>query len=367
MLKIHLIKIVDRWLGAALVHLLPKPSLMSQPVGELHSILLIRPGGIGDAVHLAPAIQALQKSFPDIVIDILAERRNAGIFALCPGLRKVYLYDQSWQLLQAVRGRYDVVIDTEQWHRLSAVIARLVKSPIKVGYATNERARLFTHPVSYSHDDYEIVSFLRLMEPLRLPSMVLSEDPWLQVPEAARESVASLLPAHDDHPLVVIFPGASIAERRWGAERFRTVAQWCVEQGLRIVVVGGAGDRDDGQRIVFGLEALNLAGCTSLPETAAMLERAAVVVSGDSGILHIAVGLGRPTVSLFGPGLAAKWAPHGARHAVLNKHLPCSPCTRFGYTPPCPDDARCLRDIDVDDVISAIGTLMAHPTGKGGV
>ena len=358
MLRIQLIKFVDRWLGAALVHLLPKPPLMSLPVGELHSILLIRPGGIGDAVHLAPAIQLLRQSFPELAIDLLAERRNAGIFALCPGLRKVYLYDHPWQLLQAVRGRYDVVIDTEQWHRLSAVIARLVKSPIKVGYATNERARLFTHPLSYSHDDYEIVSFLRLLEPLSLSRMVLSEDPWLLVPEVARQSVASLFPAHDDRPLVVIFPGASIVERRWGAERFRSLAQWCFRQGLRVVVVGGAGDRNDGEQIVFGLEALNLTGKTSLAETAAVLENAAVVISGDSGILHIAVGLGRPTVSLFGPGIASKWAPKGPRHVVLNKKSICSPCTRFGYTPSCPRGVRCMRDISVSEVTLGITKLL---------
>lgn len=363
MLKIHLIKFVDRWLGTAPVRLLPKPSLMTQPVGEPHSILLIRPGGIGDAVHLAPAIQALQKAFPDVVIDVLAERRNAGAFALCSGSRRVYLYDRPRELLKILCSRYDTVIDTEQWHRLSAVVARLVKSPVKVGYATNERARLFTHGVPYSHDDYEVDSFLHLLEPLGITEIAAPAGPWLSVPGPARQVVAGLLPDNARRPLVALFPGASIAERRWGTERFRAVAEHCFGRGVRVVVVGGEGEREAGERIVAGLDAANLAGRTSLPETAAVLERAAVVISGDSGVLHIAAGLDRPTISLFGAGIAAKWAPRGSRHIVLTRHLPCSPCTRYGYTPPCPINARCIKNINPEDVIGAIATLLERSPG----
>ncbi len=60
-----------------------------------------------------------------------------------------------------------------------------------------------------------------------------------------------------------------------------------------------------------------------------VIDKSAVLVSGDSGILHVGVGLGRPTVSLFGPGIAKKWAPRGDKHIVINKNLPCSPCTNL--------------------------------------
>ena len=121
---------------------------------------------------------------------------------------------------------------------------------------------------------------------------------------------------------------------------------------------GGQEDRDAGDAIISGVDGLNLAGQTSLIGSAAVVEKAALLVSGDSGMLHIGVGLGRPTVSLFGSGIAAKWAPQGERHAVLNKKLPCSPCTRFGYTPPCPIGVKCLADISVDDVYGAVMGLV---------
>ncbi|MFH1027028.1 MAG: glycosyltransferase family 9 protein, partial [Pseudomonadota bacterium] len=103
---------------------------------------------------------------------------------------------------------------------------------------------------------------------------------------------------------------------------------------------------------------LNLAGKTSLQDTAAIMDRSALLVSGDSGVLHIAAGLGKPTVSLFGPGRSEKWAPQGDRHIVINRQLPCSPCTTFGTTPSCPRDAECLRSITPDEVANAVTMLL---------
>jgi ADP-heptose:LPS heptosyltransferase len=134
--------------------------------------------------------------------------------------------------------------------------------------------------------------------------------------------------------------------------------------GIGVVVVGGAGDRGDGDLICADGVGLNLAGGTSLVESAAVIRRAALLVSGDSGLLHIGVGLGVPTVSLFGPGIAAKWAPRGERHIVLDKRLTCSPCTRFGSTPRCRDNGRCLKEITVDEVEQAVLRLLAR-TEKG--
>jgi ADP-heptose:LPS heptosyltransferase len=103
---------------------------------------------------------------------------------------------------------------------------------------------------------------------------------------------------------------------------------------------------------------LNLAGRTSLAESAAIIDRSALLLSGDSGVLHIAVGLGKPTVSLFGPGRSEKWAPRGDRHIVINRHLPCSPCTTYGTTPPCPHNAQCMRDITVEEVANSVMMLL---------
>lgn len=356
-MNFRLMKKLDAVIGRLVVSLLAKPARRAASV-DIKSILIIRPGGIGDAVLLAPVIGALKKAYSRIRITVLAEQRNSGVFTLIPGVDEVFLYDHPQEFFLAFRGRYDVVVDTEQWHRLSAVTARLMRAPVKNGFDTNERRRMFTHFVPYSHDDYEASSFANLVAPLGIETGdVEMAAPFLALPVSASEKAAGLLESLKGNPFVVIFPGASIAERRWGADRFSQVAGRLAEEGFRIIVVGGPEDREDGN-IIAGASGLNLAGMTSLAETAAVIARSCLVISGDSGVLHLAVGLDVPTVSLFGPGIAAKWAPKGEKHIVLNQMLPCSPCTRFGTTPPCPYGASCMKEITADHVMAAAVRLL---------
>lgn len=353
-----LLKKIDGFIGSPLAYLWPKPANRTLPTLSTANILLIRPGGIGDAVLLIPVIDHLRKVYPDACIELLAEQRNAGTFALCRGVDNVLYYDKPRELWALLRRKYDVVIDSEQWHRLSAIVARMIRSRVKIGYATNERKRLFTHPVDYSHEHYELKSFFELLAPLAIDPPATTATPFLSVPEKSRASADLLLGTLSEQPFVAIFPGASIAERRWGASKFSDLTCRLMEAGHPVVVVGGREDVEEGDAIVEGSGALNLAGKSSLMETAGILKRAQLLVSGDSGVLHIGVGLGVPTVSLFGPGIADKWAPRGNRHIVLNHRLPCSPCTRFGTTPPCPIGGKCIQDISVGEVFAAVERLL---------
>jgi ADP-heptose:LPS heptosyltransferase len=350
-MNVKLIKSIDNHLGTLLVSILS--SRASCGGFKPNSFLFIRPGGIGDAVLMIPGIQALKRRYPNAVIDVLSEKRNGAVFRLCPQVNNCFFYDKPMQLLKAISGNYDVVIDTEQWHRLSAVVARLPKARVSIGYSTNEREKLFEHKVPYFHDDYEVDSFMNLLTPLGVSEPTRNKFPFLFVPDPASEQAKHMLGSIDGKEFAVIFPGASIPERRWGVDKFRALAECLEKNDIPVLVVGGGGDAADGEMIIDGNYGLNLAGKCSLVETAAVIDRCAVLVSGDSGILHIGVGLDKPTVSLFGPGIAKKWAPRGVKHIVLNKNLPCSPCTRFGYTPRCPINAKCLEDISVEEVFES--------------
>lgn len=361
MKKMQFLKKIDSIFGKIAIDIAAVLAQAHSTLESTESFLLIRPGGIGDAVLLAPVIHALKERCPKAIIDVLAEKRNAALFSLCPAVSRVLLYENPDGLLGAIRGRYNVVIDTEQWHRISAVVARLTRAPIVIGYATNERKKLFTHPISYSHNDYEVDSFFRLIEPLGIEKPSGISIPFLKVPVEAAERAGALLGSCYGRHFVAIFPGASSTERRWGAEKFREVVKRLHSMAIPVVVVGGKEDAATGDKIISGFNGLNFAGKTTLAETAAVIEKAAVLVSGDTGILHTGVGLGKPTVSLFGPGIAKKWAPRGELHIVINKCLPCSPCTKFGYTPKCPINAKCMSDITVDEVMQGIERLMRKP------
>lgn len=358
-MNIRFVKLFDAYIGRLLTSLLPTPAphrVQTPP----NSFLIIRPGGIGDAVLLAPTIRLIKTIHPDSQLTILAEHRNAGVFELIPGVNQLYCYDTPSEFVQTLRSNYDVVIDTEQWHRLSAVATRLIPAPLKIGFATNERRRMFTHSAPYYQDNYEVESFLRLVGILfnETASTIDLAAPFLTIPKNVKNRVNMLLEPLHDHPYLVIFPGASIAERRWGAENYRTVAcKLAANTGLKIVVVGGIVDQAEASLIADD-KGFNVAGKTSLSETAAIIAGAKILLSADSGLLHIAVGLDIPTVSFFGPGIAAKWAPRGSKHRILNHHLHCSPCTKFGTTPPCPYNVRCMQEITTLEVVEATMSLL---------
>lgn len=156
-----------------------------------------------------------------------------------------------------------------------------------------------------------------------------------------------------------------MAERRWGGERYGEVARRFIKKGYRVIIVGSNTDKDDAQIIRnIAPEAKDLTGKTTLKDIAFLLKKCRLLITADSGLLHLAVGVGTPTVSLFGSGIENKWSPRGKRHRVINKHLPCSPCTRFGYTPGCKLSVRCMSYITVEEVYEMAVKLLEGQTPK---
>ncbi len=171
MFKITLLKIIDLIIGSLLSFILPlfvrhKPIEIS----SVKKILFIRPGGIGDFILLIPVIQKFQKHFPEAAIDVLCEKRNHEVSSFLNNVHTIYIYDKGFDLIKCIKNNYDVIIDTEQWHRLSAVTSFLSNAPVRIGFNTNSRKRLLTHKIPYSHEEYEIQSFLHLLNPLKMPS-----------------------------------------------------------------------------------------------------------------------------------------------------------------------------------------------------
>ena len=150
-----------------------------------------------------------------------------------------------------------------------------------------------------------------------------------------------------------IFTGATIPERRWGVNKFAALAGDLSKENIGVVLLGGGQERRDAEAFSRAREdgfVLDLIGKTPLLETASVISGLDLFISGDTGLMHIAYGVGTPTVSLFGAGIQKKWAPRGDDHIVINRNVPCSPCTKFGYTPSCPYGVRCLAEIGVEEV-----------------
>ena len=342
------------------------PPWGSRPVPKegIKRILIIRPGGIGDATLTFPMIRALRDFYAEATIDVLGERRNAGIYRINNLVHEVYCYDDRpfSTLLYLARHHYNIVVDTEQYHYLSSVVANYLRPDYICGFDTLGRGRFQTHRVRYTEQAYDVYFFLSLATAIIGKPIAFDPDqPFLEVDARWLDWADRVLAFNGNRPVVVIVPGASTPHRIWPPARYAEVVRWLVRQGFFVVILGEK-DALRTSRQIAGVydrrDLLNLVGQTSLGQTAGIIRRARLYVSADTGALHIAYGVGTPTVHMFGSGIQEKWAPPGNKYLVVNKRLPCSPCTRYGYTPPCPYGVACMDAISVEDVIAAIEEVL---------
>jgi ADP-heptose:LPS heptosyltransferase len=159
-------------------------------------------------------------------------------------------------------------------------------------------------------------------------------------------------------PLAAIAPGAAHATKRWPVANWVALTERLRDAGLRPVVVGGPDDRGAAHQLAASADIA--AGAFTLQETGALLAHARVVVSGDTGVMHMATAVGTPVVALFGPTVEAfGFFPYRAAAAVLQRDLRCRPCSTQGSAR-CPlGHHRCLRDIPPDEVADTVHRFVA--------
>lgn len=320
------------------------------------AILLIRPGGIGDAILLLPTLKALRAALPDRHIDILCESRNREVFELAAPHARAIAYDTSpFTALRMLRKTaYGIVLDTEQFHNFSAVMTALTHAPLRIGFKINTHRRgLYTHLVSYDLDGPEDAQFGRLLNaafgrnmPLPSRHAIISADTLPTLPENACPPT----------PFLVVHAGSSISPKRIPESTLADACQ-CVttSAGLATVIIGSPTDSAYAATLAtaLGPTSINLCGRLSLSQTATLCHQATVLVGPDSGIAHLAVAVGTPAVVIFGPSDPAKWGPPLTCGQAVSIALPCSPCSIFGYTKPC-KNYECMAGITADQITTAI-------------
>lgn len=367
-----LLKMMDATLGPLACRLAGFWRQPAAPAAASSRILVIRPGGMGDMILLIPVLKRLMAAIPDAAVEVVCERRNREVLSLS-GLPVTILEAdarplQTWWRLR--RGGYRAVVDTEQFHHLSALLARVTGAPVRIGFKLNPlRNPLYTHLIAYDMDGHEGVQFMRLLEPLGAAGAYEAEGclkpDWSGVRPAVREELTHLA---EGRRIVALHAGGTRIEKRWGSDRFGSLAAALMrESGVAAAWVGGPEDRLESQqaaRLAGAGEGRQMdgAGRLSLAETAWILSRSGVFVGGDSGVAHLAVALGVRTVVLFGPGDPLKWGLEDARHRVIRQKRPCAPCALFGYQKSCPD-RKCLREIGVARVKEAVQGLLPDPDG----
>jgi heptosyltransferase II len=331
---------------------------------HLDAVLVIGPNWIGDAVMSTAALASLRRGLAKTKIDLLVPPRVAPLFEDHPHIDRVLIRDDRgpWrtrlaQLVALRRRQYGMVLVLPNSFR-AALYARLVGSPIRIGYATDGRRWLLSHPVpTVAVQPYhQIDAYLRLIAAMGLA--VAERLPTLAPSMAAEMEAEHLWEAQGWGPedlVIGICPGAAFGPaKRWSPERFAALADRLIAAGGFHVVFFGS--RDEIPLVAhicsqMTHQAVSLAGQDTLGSFMAFAARCGVMITNDSGSMHIANAVGTSVVALFGPTDPRRTAPAGAPVRVLRHDLPCSPCFRTT----CPyADHPCMRAIEVEDVYRAV-------------
>jgi heptosyltransferase-1 len=386
---------------------------LTSPSAELRSrdfrkILLIKLSAVGDVIHTIPVLNKLRRRYPSAQLDWLVTPAIAELLRHNPAITNVIEFaredwSRPWtpapfvsyaRLAAKLRANgYDLVVDMHGQFR-TAVFALATGAPVRIGF-DRPRARVWdASPRTFSaearkhawqgaregswlaYTDHIPVPTLDLHAVDRYlsvgPILGLEEDPpdfSFPIPQAASANIESLLHRHDiaGAPLVAMAPGTIWETKHWGTDKFAEVARHFLQKGFAVALMGSRRERvvcEEVARLAPG--SVDVAGETTLTELAALVRRSAISVTNDSGPMHLAVALGRPVVSVFGPTDPIWIGPYGRADAVLRAGVPCSPCL-LRQLSRCRYDHVCMENVSAPAVIERMERVLGNGAGATGL
>jgi ADP-heptose:LPS heptosyltransferase len=294
----------------------PKPTAIDR--GAIRKLLVIRVDErVGNQLLTTPLLRALKLGIPSAELHLLAPRQARAIAP--PHVDRLWLWQKrdSFRaphrflglLLALRREKFDVVVEAGHWSAfpLTAVLlARAVGGRVTVGHDRGEAARFLSHPVPHDPASVsEVPAKLELLAPLGLAPKGLSLETGLGLdPAPARALLEAAGLA--GRPYAVLNPGARLADRRWPPEPYAEVARGLAARGVAVLVVWGPGEEPIAREIAERSGAI-LAPPTDLALLAGLMRAARLVVTNNSGPMHLAAAVGAPTVGVFFSGDSARW------------------------------------------------------------
>lgn len=338
--------------------------------GQAGKHAVIAPTWIGDTAMAAPFFAALRGACPDARIEVISTPWTEGLLRVFPWVDAVHTWGggaggRKWSAFMASR-RYarraapDVLWLLPNSFR-TAALGRWMGVRRRIGYAADGRGWLLTDAVPPPPGPSHLVDYyLGLLEAAGVSPA--ERDVRLPVPPDAAAFADRLMAEigfAGSAPIVGIHPGAFYGDSKtWPPGLFsELIRKLALEDGFRILVMGGPGEVALAEEICTEAQgaAVNVAGRDSLATLPGVLSRLSVLVSGDTGPLHVASLVGVPTVSLFGPTDPSRTAPRGGAHRIIRRELDCSPC--FART--CPlGHHRCMIDISPGEVAEEVRGLI---------
>jgi heptosyltransferase I len=323
----------------------------------LNKVLIVRLGSLGDIVHALPAAAAVRHAFPQASVDWLVDVRHRGILELVPVIDRCISVNTSsagslWSVLGDLRrARYDAALDLQGLLK-SAVLARLSGASRVIGFPEDllrERAaRFFYTETAGDVSPHVIDKNLSMLKAIgiRMPEI---EFPLQDRNPAIANEGRACLGIPDGTPFALINPGAAWPNKRWPPVYFAEVARGLAQRhGLRSLVLWGPGEEQLAQNVVIAADGVAaVSPRTTLADLVSLIKAAALMISGDTGPMHIATAAGTPLVGIFGPTDPQRNGPWVEDDLVVSRYRTCV----CAYQRQCRISGWCLLDISPREVL----------------
>jgi heptosyltransferase-1 len=347
------------------------------------NILIVKLSAIGDVIHTLPALNAVRNYYPNGNITWLVEEDAASLVQGHKALDRVIISKRkrwlkelrSLSLLNTIKEvygfikvlrdtRYDMILDFQALLK-SGILIAIARGRRKIGFGKGlehmEYSYIFLNE-RIPAVDMEIHALSRGMMLLNAVGIPTNEIEYkLPVSNDDREKVDELMKKHGIKgvgSLIAINPVAKWESKLWPNERFSRLADTIIDEyDAKIIFTGGPGDGPIIQNIMSAMEgrALNLAGHTTLKMLAALYEKTVLVISTDTGPMHLAAAVGTPVVALFGPTAPWRTGPYGTGHHIITAESECSPCFKRHC-----ETIDCMSQISVKQVMDAVKKIIGN-------
>ena len=326
-------------------------------------ILLIRLSSLGDIVLTTPAIRAVRAHFPHAYIAMLVAKQSADILHENPHLNEIITFDRlaknkdTGEMLRVIRmlreRKFTLALDFQRKFR-TEMLMHFSGAAERVG-----KGRLCTVRVHEQGNKHATAHYFELLHAAGIPAedrrleLFLSESERLDA--AQRFDTAGV---NAGQLKVGFFPGAGWKLREWMPDRFAAIGDKLVSRfNANVLIFGGPKETELVQTVgsLMNADAIPFAGNLQIRQLAACIEKCDLFLTNDTGPMHIAAGVGTPTVSLFGPGNHIRFQPLGTLHQTIRHAVPCSPCKQF--TDKCKDNI-CMKGIGADEVWESISRAL---------
>ncbi len=345
-----------------------------QIMPDYRRILFIKPSSLGDIIHAMPALAALRRTHPSASVTWLVKRQWSGLVERIDGVDRVWAVDpglKGWlSQVPALRAeRFDVAVDLQGLFR-SAAMGWLSGASHRVGFANAREGGAWWYnqrvPVPTT-EMHAVDRYLLAAEAMGAVKPGIAEFRF-RIPQADHDEVARLLDrtgAASEARWVAMNVSARWPTKRWPAASFAAMADRLIHEGYGpVLFIGGPDERADvaAVRGLMKAESYDLSGALTVGLLPAFLQKAAQLVTNDSGPMHIAAAVGTPVVALFGPTSPARTGPYGSGHRVLTHEIPCRPCFQRSCTNA--QQLACLTGITPDQAVVAFRSLQQRPVAE---